>query len=321
MREVMFKRIVIVFAVLLVIANVTVWLLQHRPQPGQPDSSRDRELLAAATEGDAATVDRLLSLGADANASRDGNTALILCACWEQYDMVMFGREEATASIARSLLAHGADPNHRNDAGMTALMYAGGWAHLSTLTALLDGGADPNIRDDKGRTALTWAARNGPAYSAPLVDKGAKVGVTEALLMGYMTKARNLIQSGSDLSIPGGLDETPLMIAAEWGDLACVNALLARNVDVNARDSQSYTALMIAAAGRPKLGQMGRYWDDHHVTRGRAPIVQALISAGANLDAGVPSYKGRDTALSLAIEGKNQESIHALLAAGAKRDR
>lgn len=314
----MLLRILIVLPVLLVAANTVVWLLIGRPQRSQQLRALDKELLTAAAAGDAASVDNLLSEGADANATENGNTSLILCSGWEQYDVIEGGKEERHASTVRSLIAHGANPNYRNGHGMTALMYAGGWAHWPTFKALLDSGADTNIRDDKRRTGLTWAARNGPAYCAPLVDKGALVGVTEALLMGYMKKARHLIESGGDLSVVDGLDDTPLMIAAEWGDLACVKALLARKAPVNARDARGYTALMLAAAGRPGLGQIGRYWNAHGVTKGRGEIVRALVAAGADLEAASSFSGDRDTALSLAIGGKNKEARQALIAAGAK---
>lgn len=289
-------------------------------RPDERDPEGDTLLLKAAAAGDATRVDALVSHGANPNVrDKAGNTPLIRCAWWTQYDLVLIGKEEAHAAVVDALIAHGADPNLRGQDGMTALMRAAAWSHSPTLKALLAGGADPNIRDNKGRTSLSWAARNTydrKEFIQPLIDKGAKLGLTDALLMGDLKKARELIDAGADLSGRGGYDDTPLMIAAEWGDLPLVNALLRRKVDVNARDSNGYTALMIAAAGRPGLGQVWRYWTDHGVKKGRGAIVRALAHAGADLEAKATDWS-KDTALILAIEAKNLESAEALIAAGA----
>ena len=56
------------------------------------------------------------------------------------------------APSLRQLLDLGADPNARNDAGATALMWA--VDDLEATRLLLDRGADPNLRSADGRTAL-----------------------------------------------------------------------------------------------------------------------------------------------------------------------
>lgn len=287
------------------------------------DSRGDTPLLTAAGNGDPYLVEALVTHGADPNArDKAGNTPLIRCAWWTQYDVIIGGKEERHALVVETLLAHGANPNLPGQDGITALMRAAGWSHSRTLKALLEGGADPNQRDKKGRSALTWAARDTyrkQDYIQPLLAKGAKMGVTEALLTGDLKQARTLIEQGGDLSVRGGFEDTPLMIAAEWADLETVKALLRRKVDVNARDSDGNTALMIAAGGRPGHGQVGRYFSDHGVKKGRAAVVRALAQSGADLEARSTDWS-HDTALSLAIDAKNMESAETLIAAGAKPD-
>ena len=60
------------------------------------------------------------------------------------------------AASVRLLLDRGADPNTRNDAGATALMWAVG--DLETTRLLLDRGADVNARSGDGRTPLFIAS-------------------------------------------------------------------------------------------------------------------------------------------------------------------
>ncbi len=69
-----------------------------------------------------------------------------------------------TATMAR-LLKHGADPNKRNDANATALMWAA--KDLEKARLLLKHGADVNARSDDMRTPLMIAARR--PGGAPIV--------------------------------------------------------------------------------------------------------------------------------------------------------
>ena len=59
------------------------------------------------------------------------------------------------------LLANGADPNTRNNAGWTALIVATRERNMAIIEKLLANGADPNIRTKVGATALAWAAESG----------------------------------------------------------------------------------------------------------------------------------------------------------------
>jgi ankyrin repeat protein len=301
--------------------SIIVDLIAAGARVDERDTGGDTLLIRAAAAPDPTTVEVLAAHGANPNIrDKNGNTPLIRCAWWTQYDVFFGGKEENHAAVVESLITHGADPNLRGPGGMTALMYAAGWRHEPTFRALLNNGADVSTKDVKGRTALTWAARNTyrkNEYIGPLLAKGAKVGVTDALLMGDLKKARELVDTGGDLNVRGGFEDTPLMIAAEWGDLPLVKALLRRKVDVNARDSDGNTALIIAAAGRPGVGQVGRYFTDHGVKKGRGATIRALAAAGADLEARTVKW-GKENALELAISAKNSESAAALIAVGAK---
>ena len=86
----------------------------------------------------------------------------------------MYAAVYGDAEMLKSLLDRGADPNHRNDVGATALMWAVEDGEM--VRVLLDGGADVNARSVDGRSALTIASgqtRSG-AIVQLLIDRGAQ---------------------------------------------------------------------------------------------------------------------------------------------------
>jgi ankyrin repeat protein len=106
-----------------------------------------------------------------------------------------------------------------------------------------------------------------------------------------------LIQAGADVNA-GGLNGgvTPLLLAAGYGHVHTVRALLGAGAEVNATAS-GITALRIAAA------------------MGNVLMIKDLIAAGARINDRDP--QGR-TALTLARQGKHQEIVTILQSAGAR---
>ena len=75
------------------------------------------------------------------------------------------GARRALAQAPSSAVRTGRD-------GVTPLMYAALYGTVSSMRALLDGGADPNARNDAGATALMWAV-DDEAKTALLLSRGA----------------------------------------------------------------------------------------------------------------------------------------------------
>lgn len=94
-------------------------------------------------------------------------------------------------------------------------------------------------------------------------------------------------------------DETPLMQAAEKGDLEAVQQLLASKAEVNARDQSGETAL-IHACRNPQASPA---------------VVKALLAAGADMN-----FRSRNsyTALAWAAAHGNTAVVQVLRKAGAK---
>ncbi|MBV9863920.1 MAG: ankyrin repeat domain-containing protein [Abitibacteriaceae bacterium] len=63
--------------------------------------------------------------------------------------------------LVQELLAHGAEANAQNDAGLTPLYYAAKWVQAEVIQIFIAHGADVNVVGEAGRTPLHWAALRG----------------------------------------------------------------------------------------------------------------------------------------------------------------
>ncbi|MFE1774672.1 ankyrin repeat domain-containing protein [Streptomyces sp. NPDC059008] len=122
-----------------------------------------RRLFGAIWLRDTARVATLLRAGADPQRADYGGTTPL-------YQASVNG----SAEIARLLLAAGAAPDTES-AGLgsegTPLCAAACWGHTATVRELLAHGADPNLREDHGtgRTPLDWANDASHAETAALL--------------------------------------------------------------------------------------------------------------------------------------------------------
>jgi uncharacterized protein len=123
----------------------------------------------------------------------------------------------------------------------------------------------------------------------------------EAIAAGDPDRASALLAAGADANGRDDAGATPLMRAAHAGNLAMVRTLLAAGADVNAADALGWTALMKAV-----------YNAD--LDRGFADVAQALIDAGADVEARI-GYGIRP--LMLAAGYGEAAVVETLLNAGA----
>jgi uncharacterized protein len=191
------------------------------------------------------------------------------------------------ARAADALLDAGADIDARDKRGLTPLMWAAAARHRPCLDRLLLRAADPGVQDRQGRTALTWCASNGPGdlYVKRLLLFGSTVTLMDALLMQARERARRLLSEAPDLRSRGPYGETPLMRAAELGDVDLVRELLRLRAPVDARDDAGNTALFLALGGRPHFGQIVRSWGQIGPREGRDRLIEVLAAGGVDVNA------------------------------------
>src|SRR5436190_9774373 len=249
------------------IGTLKAWIDQGAAWPDeldgeQPSPPRDpvaNQLLEALRKGQPATVERLLkqSPAAARAPGSAGVTPLMHAALYRDLPSL------------RRLLELGADLNAKNDAGVTALMWAVDDLEITRL--LLDRGADPNVRSVDGRTPLLLAAgrAGGSDVVQLLLDHGAKV-------------------EGQPLLVPAG----------DAGDAATIRLLLDRGVDTATLPNDlamrtgcaDCVELLFKVAGRPSLTRalqaMARQGDSAAVqrllARGAEPAAAALRSSAAS---------------------------------------
>lgn len=109
-------------------------------------------LIKAAERGDTATVSSLLDEGVEINATVDGRSP------WTPLMHAAFEGHEETV---RALLDRGANPNHEDLDGSTAITVAAGRGHWPVVHLLAKHGADPYLQDYTGKSAIDVARTRG----------------------------------------------------------------------------------------------------------------------------------------------------------------
>lgn len=165
---------------------------------------------------------------------RDGNGKTAL------HHAVIHGR---TTAVER-LLAAGSDVDAWDSDGTTPLIHASMRGHLSTVEILLQAGADAKLAEDSHfkETALQWAVQTGHSDVA------------------------KLLCPKSDVDARGYRGRTAMIWAAQSGDIASVQALLAAKANLSIVDDD--------------YGQSALSWA---AESGALPVVALLIRAGADL--------------------------------------
>jgi ankyrin repeat protein len=208
------------------------------------------------------------------------------------------------------LLDHGADPNTKNDAGATALLWAVDDAESTRI--LLEHGAEPNARSADGLTPLAIAASRIGSVDVVkmLLDHGAKPEgnlLARAAGIGDEAVMRLLVARGADqrplpndLAMRTGCQacvdlllgmatkddlNRALQAASRFGDSKAIVMLLDRGATANG------AALRQAAASERIPTEGVKAFLDHGVTddqalmlaraQGETPVVEVLKAAGA----------------------------------------
>lgn len=166
--------------------------------------------------------------------------------------------------------------------------------------------AGPRSAELAGRYRLFAGDANAPELGVPAIQDGLltlsphveqvsfyPVGLDLRINTKHATRADVERDVKIALSIVKALEnrDTPLMQAADRGDLAGVQALLAGGADPNARGVRDWTAAM------------------HAALHGHAVVIKALLDGGADAQA-VSSYDG--TAMALAALRGQDEAIRVL---------
>jgi ankyrin repeat protein len=228
-------------------------------------------LMAAAYYGHRSVVKMLLEAGANPNLLSDddglgsGMTALMLTAG------SFFANNRQ--SIAKLLLANGADVNQQGVGGKTAISCAAlaGVGYRECVEVLIAAGADLDLRDDRGHTVLTMvaAAENYQMLNL-LIQAGAStagldsIQLIQAASNGNLDRVRSLLSGKVNLDLDRG---AAIGKAAAAGHTEIVELLIRAGANVNLSDRSGFTPIASAAYA------------------GYGDIVRLLVDAGADIQA------------------------------------
>jgi len=207
-------------------------LLTGRTKQSVAGTEGTAALVWAVTRNDPAMVDMLLKAGANVKSANEFGATPVYAAA-----------AQSDPALTVKLLAAGADANTPLMSGETPLMAAASRGNVETVKALLKGGAKPNAQEaNGGQTALMWA-----------LSKRQSAVVEE------------LVKGGADVQLGSKTGFTPLMFAAQQGDVDSGRILLRAGAKPNeAQPKTGLTSLMIASA------------------MGNAKAVDLLLDNGAN---------------------------------------
>nr|XP_026693317.1 transient receptor potential cation channel subfamily A member 1 homolog isoform X2 [Ciona intestinalis] len=174
--------------------------------------------------------------------------------------------------------------DHQDNYGRTALLICAAHDKKDTAKLLVKSNADMKIKDGHGWTALHYAASEGNSYVCRLILQQAKdtqllhelqhmvdgmnnTPLHVACEKGNLEAVELLLEydvGGNLLSKENQKGNTPLILAASIGGLDIIKLLLKGNVDVNHKNNEGKTALHFAARFN------------------HTDVLQYLVSRGAN---------------------------------------
>jgi hypothetical protein len=228
-------------------------------------------LHVAAREGRTKTVAALLSFGADADAKdKAGRRALELAkddATFEalkaggatmsdmtqqkKNDLLIEYVKKGLAGGALMALQAGADVNHKDEAGNTAVELA---QNAQTIDVLKGAGATmPEFPEEKKNDLLIEYAKKGATGGALMAlqagadvnhkDKYERTALHWAAKEGHEALAQGLLGAGADINAADAAGWTPLHWAAVCNKPEVAKVLLANGAQVNAGNNAGRTAL------------------------------------------------------------------------------
>lgn len=321
-------------------------LVAHGADVNQTDNQNRHSLFIAVETGQTDAVRKLIALGADAGKDVLSNS--------NKSPMMHWIHEKDYKQTLALLVEAGADINATDSNGQTALHRACDYMRKEQIPALLQMGAAVNGLNHYGQRPIdelmdNYGYRNEdmPALVSALLAHGADPGISPSPLVqraplhvaveaGHVESTRLLLQKGAPVDVPerSAQHMTPLLMAAENGNRALAEMLLAHGANPAKADAEGRGPLHLAARSgngafceflhaldgidldaRDKAGWTPLH---HACAREKTSAVRALIGLGADLHA---TDNDGLTPLHRAMQERSDDVIDAYVQAlGGKAD-
>jgi uncharacterized protein len=222
---------------------------------------------------------------------------------------LMWVAREGEIDIVKHLIKLGADPNRLNRDGESPLMYAGFYAkqtgdwnvykYLEPLTGI------------QIRTETEECLKNQIDISKidPLVDE-----LITAAIYGDLEKIHILVGQGVDINATGESGNTALHIAANWGKVPVVQALIDYGVNVNLIDLDDSGTPLMNAISMLSVSKSSFTTLPIEMESNLLETISILIGSGA--DVNIKTKEGWNALASAANSG-SLETVNLLLEYGA----
>jgi ankyrin repeat protein len=236
---------------------------------------------------------------------------------WGGLTSLVFAARQGSIESARLLLAGGADVNQQTEYGWTPLLAAIHNRYYRLALFLLESGADPKLSNKGGWSPLYLATdnrnieggdyptRNADLDHLELIDALLARGADVNTRMRSSTETRTIF-THQWLHEEGA---TPLLRAAQSGDLTLVEKYLEHGADPNLATDDGTTALMVAA-GIGWVEGVTYEWSPARTVE----TIERLVDLGVPVDA--QNLDGQTALMGAAHKGRN-DVIELLVARGA----
>lgn len=166
--------------------------------------------------------------------------------------------------VLRFLGFEGADPDITDDQGNTPLLHATRAQNLEMINVLINAGADVNIGNNAGETPLGMAVfHQNRGIFTRLLEAGAEIGEMDGDILVRAANyddlffAEQLIERVEDINnlffVENEEGEPLIHAAIRMSEIPGIRFLIANGVNLERRDEENRTPLMVAIEDRPDL--------------------------------------------------------------------
>lgn len=236
------------------------------------------DFLKASAAGRCAIATFFLDAGMNPNVALPDGTTALFTAA-----------AQGQGEMVKLLLSRGANAAMTGPQGIPPLLAAVRSGDERSVSALLKAGADPTLKSPEGETCLAAAALLGHAVLvemlAPVCHEPTDPALRLACSKGHTAVMDVLLNAGADINSKDDQQRTPLMLAAMAGQLSAVKLLCHRQALTSCPDAgQRNAAELAAAAGQEDTASFLREWAVRHPDdspASPAPFSAPVLASGS----------------------------------------